>query len=183
MKYGEKVCQQALSSLLRDSGTDHDWSGGNDPPDFFLEVSDQRFAVEVTSIHGTTRFESGGRTWTQLSNELLQFGKEVCHEVQAGVAVQGCFVVSLPPVTNLKKRKPEIVKALVDYLDTRGREAEPMTDRAVYQADSRKITVWKMRREGSSLVARALPTGAYITRWKINLWRCSKGQSERRFIS
>ena len=87
MRHDEELCQQALSSLLKQRGLDSRWTEGDEPPDWFLDTTDGRFAVEVTSIHGFTTLGAKDFTWIQLEKELLSFGAEVCSEVEARVCL------------------------------------------------------------------------------------------------
>lgn len=163
MRHDEELCRQALSLLLKQRRLDDHWTEGDEPPDWFLDTAGRRFAVEVTSIHGLTNLRGKDFTWTQLSKELLSFGAEVCSEVEARVGLSGCFLVSFPSIPELKSRKSEIVRALVGYLKTHGSTADPMMQNVVLRSEGREIAVWKVKEEGSALVAQVLPTGAFVT--------------------
>jgi len=163
MRRDEELCRQALSLLLKQRGLDDYWSEGDDPPDWLLNTVDRRFAVEVTSIHGFTNLGRKNCTWTQLGTELLSFGAEVCSEVETKVNLSGCFLVSFPPIPKLKKRKPEIVQALIRYFETQGSTADPVMQSMVLRPEGWGVAVWKVKEEGSALVAQALPTGAFVT--------------------
>lgn len=164
MRYDEEFCKHALSSLLREQGIAACWREGDDPPDWLLEIAGKRFAVEVTSIHGTTNLDGHQRTWTQLSQELSAFGHEVCREVQERVQVRGRFMAGFPPISKLKRYRHEIVQNLITYFESRRLATNRMSRDIVFRADGHDITVWSLGAGVSVLVPLPLLAGRWIVR-------------------
>jgi hypothetical protein len=163
MRADEDLCRRALDSLLQEHGVQGNWSPGCEPPDWFLEVAGQEFAVEATSIHGLTAMGEKSYNWTKLSVELLAFGEAVCREVESKVNIPGCFFVSFPSMPNLKSRKSEIVQAIISYFETDEPREKPKNS-IVLRVGKSEISVRKIGELGGSLIPQALPTGAFITR-------------------
>jgi hypothetical protein len=164
MRYDEELCRDALSRLLRQRGLNDSWSEGTEPPDWFLEVAGQRFAVEVTSIHGVTSFDGQERNWTQISHELTPFAQNVCDEVQSIVTIPGVFFVDFSPIPNLKSHKQEIVQALVEYFRGYSPGRDAAESRVIARFQVGEVAVYRSSGVGNALVAGALLAGSRVSR-------------------
>ena len=165
MRDDEEQCREALSRLLQQRGIKDLWTECRpDPPDWFLEVGNQVFAVEATSIHGTTNLGGREHTWVQLCNELRRFAKNVLSEVEARVHVPGWFTVDFPAIPRIKNHRDAIVQALVDYFERYGSSPSPLGCHAVFRFERREVAVYRLTATGSALDSRVLPTGAVISR-------------------
>ena len=164
MRYDEEQCREAFSRLLQQQGLEDLWTEGTEPPDWFLEVGGQIFAVEVTSIHGSTNLAGRELTWVQLSKDLPSFAGDVCREVEARVRIPGWFTVDFPAIPHIKSHRAAIVQALVDYFEACGTSPSPSGWNTVLRLEGREIAVYRMSETGSALDSRSLLTGAAISR-------------------
>lgn len=161
MRQEEERCCRALEALLISRGVDAHCVQGPDPPDAVLTTTSGKFAVEITSIHGITNLDGKDFAWTGLVKDLLSFGACVCDEVEAKVAVPGCFVISFPGIPQLRYLKSGIVGALVQHFQASA-GARPSSYSTVFRSGGKKVSVWKVKDEGSALVPQALPTGSLV---------------------
>jgi hypothetical protein len=164
MRHDEELCREAVSRLLQQRGIEDLWKEGTEPPDWFLEVAGQLFAVEVTSIHGSTNLGGREHTWVQLSNELAPFSKDICREVEARVQIPGWFTVNFPAIPHIKNHRSAIVEALVDYFEDSDSAPHFCGWHTVLRLERREVAVYRISEKGSTLDQRLLLTGAAISR-------------------
>jgi hypothetical protein len=164
MRDDEELCREALDTLLKQRGIQGLWKEGTEPPDWFLEVEGQTFAVEVTSIHGSTNLDGRDQTWVQVSKELTSFTNNVCSEVEGRVQVPGRFTVRFPAIPNIKTHRSAMVQALVKYFETPALTSNLHEWHTVLRLEGREVAVYKMSETGASLAPQALLTGTAISR-------------------
>ena len=67
-------------------------------------------------------------------------------------------------IPRFKRRRKEIVQALVAYFKADAPGAADMARRVVLRPEGRDDTVWKVKQDGSALITQALPGGAFVSR-------------------
>jgi hypothetical protein len=164
MRYDEELCKEAVSKLIKENGGSPHWEEGPDPPDYFVEIDNVKYAVEVTSIHGFTELENKRYTWTQLSNELLDFGQEICDQIELKVTVKGSYFLSLPPLPSLKDQKSKILKCALNFFNLNSLNTGVTSKNTIFKIKNKEVEIWKVKDTGSAITPMSLPGGALITR-------------------
>jgi len=164
MRYDEELCKEAVNELLKEYGVSPNWEDGPDPPDYFVEVDNEKYAVEVTSIHGVTELEGNRYTWTQLRNDLLDFGQKICDQIESEVTIKGSYILSLPPLPSLKNQKSKILKSALNYFNSNSEITRAISKVTVFKSKNKVVDIWKIKDTGSSIIPQSLPGGALITK-------------------
>ncbi len=161
----EGAAKRALEALLTRLGVSFQSTiVDRDPPDLHLEMLGRRFAVEITSIHGSTTVGGKQWSWPGLAKELLSVGGEICKLVSAATVIPGTFMIYLPPLRRLKASRGSIVEGATRYMQTTAGEERSGSRTIVCRVDATEISILKRREEGNSLDPVALPAGGLITR-------------------
>lgn len=130
----QEFCKVRFEAYLRQRSSvaeQIEWQEGPDPPDYYLIVGNQKYAVEVTSIAEKIDIGSGKEIERE---KLVEYRKRLVAEVESEAKTQGilrgCYVVAfgplLPPWFNLPGRSQKIKCALLKYIqETQDVETAP----------------------------------------------------------
>ena len=140
----EELTRAAFDSFLRRRGCERpEWKDGEDPPDFYMTMANERYAVEVTSVHDIETVGARRFTTIQVFSELGRCGERLRELVPAKIPVRGAYVVNLEPVTNLKDVEATVTKGIIRYLEeTADEETAPVVD--LYRDPPNRWTIEKM---------------------------------------
>lgn len=164
MRYDEELCKDALDKLFRKNGLSTKWSDGPDPPDYYVILDGEKLAVEITSIHGQNKLDGKEFPWIQLSKELLDFGEKICRQVDSEVNIQGSYILSLPPISNLNDYKKKVLNLTLEYFDSGPESLKPISRKVISRIDNKEIVIWKIKDSGNVIVPQSLPSGAMVSR-------------------
>jgi hypothetical protein len=127
------------------------WSDGDDPPDYFLSLGDQRYAVEVTQVQQEFALGAGTMSERDVTVGLTNAIRELERRALAKGILSGFYFVHLEPLPDLKAELAGIETRLVEYLTaTRDLETAPRG----YLREGpwgRQWTIRKVARKGAEL--------------------------------
>ncbi len=92
------------------------WEKGDQPPDHFLMVDEQKFAVEVTRILDKIKVGDELMESPMIDDQLSRFAKEISEEFKSSPTLNGFYVLSMQPLPNFRTEKPELKKKINDFL-------------------------------------------------------------------
>ncbi len=117
----EEFCREAFDGFLRKHLAKEEprWDGVkqcDEPPDYYLDIGTDRFAVEVTSIVDYITVNGSEKSSVGIAAGLVEFCKERGQEALDEGVLHGCYELFLEPMNNLGARKQEIKKRVFDYM-------------------------------------------------------------------
>lgn len=92
------------------------WAKGKEPPDFFLTLGAELYAVEVTRIVG--QVELGGRRESKRKSAaiLQRFADDLQDTAREQGILRGAYVLWLEPTDDFKEIAPKVRRAFLDYV-------------------------------------------------------------------
>jgi hypothetical protein len=166
MRHAEEWCKVAVDRFLREQGFSPEWHDGEEPPDYFVSIGQQKVAVEITSIHRSASPDGKDRkkTSTGITEDLLDFGGNIVREVvESGISIPGVYDLCLPPIPRIKQYRTQIVEALRAYFEEKVPQILKTTYTVILRVEGRDVEVWKWSEEGSVLNCGAFPAGGSVT--------------------
>lgn len=117
-----------------------------EPPDWYLQVDSDRYAVEATSIFEHISTLSGQMPSSSISAALHQFIDEIeTVAVKEGI-LTGAYAVSLCPIPDFPAVKEDLGQRLLDYI--RNTRSVPIAPRAnVWEVGRRSVCIQKLHGE------------------------------------
>jgi len=99
----------------------------DEPPDWFLEIGPDRFAVEATSIVDVVQELGVEATSASVSAALHDLVTEVETVARDRGLLNGAYLVELAPLPNFRKHRKWLRDALLDYVESTAKlsEADP----------------------------------------------------------
>jgi hypothetical protein len=88
----------------------------DEPPDFFLSLGTQKFAVEVTNIMEIIDVSPRPLSSCGISAALSSFTDEVEKRARDEGILHGTYVIGLEPLDDFGKVKPSLIAAILDYV-------------------------------------------------------------------
>jgi hypothetical protein len=114
----EEFARESFSRALTRFGISEpvSWEEGTEPPDFFLNLGAERYAVEVTRIVG--QIELGGRMESKRkSGAILQrFADELQEAAREQGILRGAYVLWLEPIPDFKEVAPKARTSFLEYV-------------------------------------------------------------------
>src|SRR5688500_9282283 len=107
---------RATSTLLTQRGIRHEWSHGDDPPDFWLSIDGARLAVEVTQIMHQFKRRSLEGSEAGIRHGLRRAGESLLSAMAAEGLLSGDYVLHMEPVEKLRNAISEIETNLRSFL-------------------------------------------------------------------
>jgi hypothetical protein len=92
------------------------WAEGTEPPDFFLVLGAERYAVEVTRIVGQVELDGRRESKRRSSAMLQRFATELQDTARKQGNLHGAYVLWLEPIHDFKKVAPQARLAVLDYV-------------------------------------------------------------------
>jgi len=117
MRKDEEFCKEQFDEFLRlKERLDICWTEGAEPPDYYLNIGNKRFAVEVTNLMEEVNI--GGQEMSHLGfrSTILRFIKRVEEEARQNGILNGAYVVNFKPHDDFGKKKSKIKKEILDYI-------------------------------------------------------------------
>ncbi len=129
----EEFCRSRFDAYLQQRNVSEriEWQEGPEPPDYYLAVGDQRFAVEVTTISDKIDVGSGKEIERE---KLVEYRKRLVSEVEGEARKEGIlrgsyhvkFAPLLPPQFDLDRHRRQIKRRLLLYIEkTQDESAHP----------------------------------------------------------
>ncbi|MBC7076858.1 MAG: hypothetical protein H5T92_00890 [Synergistales bacterium] len=121
-------------------------SQAQEPPDWYVQIDSERYAVESTSIFDRISTLSGQMPSSSISATLHRFIDELeAVAVKEGI-LTGTYAVALCPIPDFPKVKEDLGRRLLDYIrDTQGVPIAPRTN--IWKVGHRSIFIQKLSDE------------------------------------
>lgn len=132
-----------------------------EPPDYYLTIEGNRYAVEVTGI--TDKIDLNGETYESLcvSNSLHRFVDEIEKEAKSKGILAGTYVIGLSPLSDFRVRREEIRLKLLEYIEItqnmRKAKSEKVVDNGFERINIEKLDISENTIE---------PVMSYTPKWK-----------------
>ena len=161
----EEFARQAFSGALARLGVSEPvvWEEGAEPPDFFLGIGVERYAVEVTRVVG--QVELGGRRESKRkSGTVLQrFADELQDTARQQGILRGAYVLWLEPISDFKDVEPKARAAFLQYV-SRTRELSSAIEEIVLKRRGLHWSIRKLHDQKTYLLAtRSEGTGGLLS--------------------
>jgi hypothetical protein len=121
----EEFCRSRFDAYLQQQNVSEriEWQEGPDPPDYYLTVGDQKFAVEVTTIDEKVVIGSN-REMPRLKIDFYRekFAAGLERRAKSERILRGRYYLSFAPLitvsrrTNFSKRRKQIEKSLLEFI-------------------------------------------------------------------
>jgi len=114
-----------------------------EPPDYYLFIEENRYAVEVTGI--TETIELNGKIYGSIgvSNSLRRFANEIEKVANRKGILAGTYVIGLSPLSDFRVRREELQLKLLEYIEQtqniRETKLEKIVDCGFEQIDIMKL--------------------------------------------
>ena len=116
----EEHCRTAFDTFLKQRYQDLDivWADGgrNKPPDYFLQLRSDQYAVEVTSIIERATFGDRNITHIEIDKSIKSFIEGVKRDAITENILKGAYVVRYKPIIDFGKQKQAISIKIRDYI-------------------------------------------------------------------
>lgn len=118
MREYEERCKNAFNTFLRLHYTDNNivWSEGDEPPDYYLELSGTKLAVEVTSIREKAKLGNNRLDHLKIDISIKRFIDDIQKNAMAAGFLNGAYIVRYKPISDFGKQKQAISIQIKDYL-------------------------------------------------------------------
>ncbi len=118
MREYEERCKNAFDTFLRLRYTVNNivWSGGDEPPDYYLELSGTKFAVEVTSVLEKAMLGNKNVDHLEIDKSIKRFIDDIQKDAIAEGFLNGAYIVRYKPLRDFGKKKQAISTRIKDYL-------------------------------------------------------------------
>ena len=132
----EIICQTIFNQYLASKCTSSiiKWFDGDEPPDYYLTVNGESYAVEVTALIERINSGLGEKSINTISHSLQRMVDEAEHEADLRGDLNGRYTVYLlEPVERFAKLRVSITKKIIEYV------------RATKSADSlpQEVLLWQ----------------------------------------
>ena len=145
MREDEEFAKQAWTNYLTNLGLGEslNWEGGEDPPDYKLEISNKPYVIEVTQITEKIRLGNNFYPEPKVNAELQYFIDELRTAAKNESLITGEYVLALDGIRNLKNRKSKIVEDSLVYMRAT-QELKHAEERELFKQGSSLWTIQKV---------------------------------------
>lgn len=161
--YLETLCKNKLDAYLRaeySSGIPL-WSPGSEPPDYWMSIFNDKYAVEMTSI--VDKFKVGSNLLPEpcVDNSLSKFVSQMETEAQKRFLLNGAYHITFrKPVHNLRNVREKIQSLIMDYLhNTTNVESAP--EKLIWSSSEDVCFISKLHGKKNRLYCGWPPRGAF----------------------
>jgi hypothetical protein len=120
MRKDEEHCKTAFDTFLKQQyqALDIVWADGdrNKPPDYFLQIRSNKYAVEVTSIIERTMFGNRIMEHIEIDKSIKNFIESIKRDAIDKNILNGAYIVRYKPIIDFGKQKQAISIRIRDYL-------------------------------------------------------------------
>jgi hypothetical protein len=133
----EEYCKTVFTEFLKsvDSTSQISWrEPAQDPPDYYLTIDRDNFAVEVTQLMETYEVGNLKMPSVGMNHALVNFCRRLEKIATNEGLLQGSYCLHLEPIPDLKSKEEEIINKALKYMGrTRSFEIAGSEDLVVYQ--------------------------------------------------
>src|SRR5258708_602025 len=95
LRHDEEFAKETFSRFLRRQGEQNFfWLPGAEPPDYFMQVAEEKFGVEVTQVMESVELGKGKIPYQGVRQALKSFARELEERMKQG-CLQGMFSTSV----------------------------------------------------------------------------------------
>ncbi len=120
MRADEERCKNAFDTFLKQRYQDGDiiWTCGdrNKPPDYFLQLRGNKYAVEVTSILEKATLGNKTIDHIGIDKSVKRFIENIQKDAIKRGILKGAYIVRYKPIRDFEKQKQAIATRIRDYL-------------------------------------------------------------------
>lgn len=99
MRDDENYAKEQFSNFLESKTIeDFEWFDGDEPPDFYLDISNLRFAVEVTRLVDNIETQRGIKPRNTIDSSAEKLVEKINQESQKTKILDGRYIISFSPV-------------------------------------------------------------------------------------
>jgi hypothetical protein len=122
MRSDEERCKDAFNVFLEQRYQERDitWVGGdrNKPPDYYLKLCANQYAVEVTSILETVTLGSAAIPHIAVDKSVKEFIDDIQKDLISKGFLNGAYIVHYKPLSDFGKQKQIISIRIKDYIQS-----------------------------------------------------------------
>jgi hypothetical protein len=145
----EEFCRSKFDEFLRRQSPSvslkwHEVLQQDEPPDYYLELGEAKYAVEVTTLMESVSVGSTSIPQAAVVQSLWHFVDEVEQFARQGGYLKGTYVVGfLKPIDNFRVVREQIRDALLEYVkDTQDEDSAP--EKAVFRRGAERCSIKKV---------------------------------------
>jgi hypothetical protein len=120
MREDEEHCKNAFDTFLKQRYQDGDitWTCGdrNKPPDYFLQLRFNKYAVEVTSVLEKATLGNKIIDHLEIDKSIKRFIEDIQKDAIEKGILKGAYIVRYKPIRDFGKQKQVIATRIRDYL-------------------------------------------------------------------
>ncbi|MGD0992904.1 MAG: hypothetical protein ABR998_10575 [Gemmatimonadales bacterium] len=117
MRLDEQFAVRAFDGFLDKVGSAPAlWSPGDEPPDRYLTVHGEKFAVEITEVMESVHLGNGSMPDRGVNAALLRFASEVESEAIKQRILSGQYLMSLEPIPRMAVHRDRLLTAALEYI-------------------------------------------------------------------
>lgn len=118
MREDEEHCKNAFDTFLKQryQGGDITWVCGDEPPDYFLQLRDNKYAVEITSVLEKAALGNKIRDHLEIDKSIKRLIEDIQKDAIEKGILNGAYIVRYKPIRDFGKQKQGISTRITDYL-------------------------------------------------------------------
>jgi hypothetical protein len=118
MRKDEEHCKSAFDAFLRQRCQEEDivWNDEDNPPDYYLQLNGNKYAVEVTSLMEVIQLGNESLSHLTFIEAVHDFLKQIEQQAVREGILKGAYVVDYKPLNDFGKWKKYISKNIMDYI-------------------------------------------------------------------
>jgi len=114
----------------------------DEPPDYYLYLENEEFAVEVTSIMEDINVSPQPRSFKAIWASIKEFVDDIGRQARTGGYLKGHYFISMSPLDNFGAVRNSLTNDLINYIhETRHLRTAPQ--RVVYETGKRRCFISK----------------------------------------
>jgi hypothetical protein len=160
----EEFCKSEFHMFLKSSIdlSSITWSDGDEPPDYYVDLSGREFAVEVTTLMENFQVDARSLSRIEIITSLWNMVDAVQEEAEAQNILRGTYTVSFSrPIENFGRHRLRIKREILEYVrSTQYLENAPEIEYLVDEI--RMVSIHKNHDKSNKIV----PLGPANAKWK-----------------
>lgn len=145
----EEICKRCFHKYLTKELRIKDvkWFPGKEPPDYYIEVNNVKYAVEQTNIIDRVSINSKDVSFPTIIFSLRDFLREVEKEAKENDILMGTYAVAFSrPIVNLSKFKNSIKENIIKYVK-RTKFDSCKYEEVIFKQENGKVTIIKQNKK------------------------------------
>lgn len=160
----EELCRLRFDDFLKriDNSVSILWSDGDEPPDYYLLLDSEKFAVEVTSLIELIAVGSVRLPTSAITDALWDVVKEAEAVAKARGWLNGAYIVGFSqPIENFRSVREQVKQGLLTYIQTT-QVFEDAPEQLILDRGHQSVRVKKVHNEADVIHK----VGPHQTKWE-----------------